>query len=81
MSNIDSVTSSAVATGDVATVQSREQAIKPLYGATRSANDPAIIRALEDVAPTPTIGAIAAVEMARMTSGWCAILAFSVQYN
>lgn len=84
MSNIDSVTSSAVAAGDVDTVQSREQAIEPLYGATRSPNDPAIIRALEDVAPTPTIGAIAAIEMARMTSGWTVNLGASnglARYN
>jgi hypothetical protein len=67
----DTVTSSAVATGDLDALRTRESALSSLFrrGAGLRA-DPAVARALDDVVDTPTIGAVAAVEMARISSGW-----------
>jgi hypothetical protein len=68
----DTVTSAAVATGDVAAVQEKETTLAALFHRDRTAlrADPDVGRALDDVVDTPTIGAIAAIEMARLESGW-----------
>jgi hypothetical protein len=70
----DTVTSSAVVTGNVAAVQERESTLAALFHRDKALlrTDPAVEKALEDVVDTPTIGAIAAVEMARISSGWSA---------
>jgi hypothetical protein len=68
----DTVTSAAVATGDVAAVRAKEGVLAPLFHRDRTAprTGSAVERALEEVLDTPTIGAIAAIEMARLSSGW-----------
>jgi hypothetical protein len=69
---VDTVTSSAVATGDLAAIRAREGALPALFqrDRARAHADPALEQALAEVVNTPTIGAIAAIALARVSSGW-----------
>lgn len=66
----DTVTSAAVATGDVAAIRARERVVAALFDRDRTQSDPAVEQALDEVVETPTIGAIAAIALARVSSGW-----------
>jgi hypothetical protein len=68
----DTVTSSAVATGNVAAIRAREQVLAALFNRNRALPhaDSVVEQALEGVIDTPTIGAVAAIALARVSSGW-----------
>jgi hypothetical protein len=68
----DTVTSSAVATGNVAAIRAREQVLAALFNRNRALAhaDSSVEQALKEVIDTPTIGAVAAIALARVSSGW-----------
>ena len=72
----DTVTSSAIAAGDIDQMRRDENQVKALFGGTPQRGAPFdddLEQALKEVADYPSVGAVAVIEMARADAGWTAL--------